>query len=131
MMDAVTGVRNMKPLALVIEDTEDLASVFSTAMERAGFESEIIYNGAVALERLAEVAPDLVILDLHLPGVSGEKILKFIRSDSRLEKIKVIVATADSNWAEQLASDSTISMLKPISFTQLRQIAERLRPQDA
>ena len=121
----------MKPIAFVIEDTEDLASVFSTAMERAGFEVEIIYNGAVALERLVEIVPDLVILDLHLPSASGEKILKFIRSDSRLEKIKVIVATADSNWAEQLASDSTISMLKPIGFTQLRQIAERLRPQDA
>ena len=69
----------MKPLALVIEDSEDVAIVFHTAMERAGFESEIISDGAVALERLAEIVPDLVILDLHLPGVSGEQILKFIR----------------------------------------------------
>lgn len=121
----------MKPLALVIEDSEDVAIVFHTAMERAGFESEIISDGAVALERLAEIVPDLVILDLHLPGVSGEQILKFIRSDSRLEEIKVIVATADANWAEKLASTSTISMLKPISFTQLRQIAERLKPQES
>lgn len=120
----------MKPLALVIEDSEDVALVFQTAMESAGYESETISDGAVALERLAEVVPDLVILDLHLPGASGEQILKYIRSDSRLEDIKVVVATADSNWAEKMASDSTISMLKPISFTQLRQIAERLRPGD-
>ena len=119
----------MKPLAFVIEDTEDVALVFHTAMERAGYESEIIYDGAVALERLAKIVPDLVVLDLHLPGISGEEILKHIRSDSRLENIKVIIATADSNWAEKLASDSTISMLKPISFTQLRQIAERLNLQ--
>jgi len=118
----------MKPFALVIEDTEDVALVFQTAMERAGFESEIVSNGARALERLAEVVPDLVILDLHLPEISGEQILKYIRSEARLENIKVIVATADSNLAEKLASASTITMLKPISFTQLRQIAERLKP---
>ncbi len=120
----------IKPLAFVIEDTDDIAQVFRTAMEKAGYEFEIIPDGGLALKRLAEVVPDLVILDLHLPGASGEKILKYIRSDSRLENINVIVATADSNWADKLSGDSTISMLKPISFTQLRQIAERLRPRD-
>lgn len=120
----------MKPFAIVIEDTDDIAQVFQTAMEQAGFESEIIPDGERALERLAEIVPDLVILDLHLPKVSGEQILKYIRADSRLANIKVIVATADSNWAEKLASESTISLLKPISFTQLRQLAERLKPRD-
>ena len=118
----------MKPLALVIEDSEDVALVFHTAMEKAGFEAETIYDGTLAQTRLAEVVPDLVVLDLHLPGTSGEEILNYIRSDPRLEKLKVIVATADSNWAEKLASASTISLLKPISFTQLRQLAERLKP---
>ena len=66
----------MKPLALIIEDSEDVALVFHTAMERADYAAETIYNGSVALERLAEVVPDLVVLDLHLPGVSGEQILK-------------------------------------------------------
>ena len=87
----------MKPFAIVIEDTDDIAQVFQTAMEQAGFESEIIPDGGRALKRLAEIVPDLVILDLHLPKVSGEQILKYIRSDSRLADIKVIVATADSN----------------------------------
>jgi len=117
----------MEPLAFVIEDSEDVAMVFHTAMETAGYKSETIYDGAVAIKRLAEVVPDLVILDLHLPGASGEQILKHIRSDARLKNIKVIVATADSNWAEKLSSESTISLLKPISFTQLRQLAERLK----
>ena len=120
----------MKPLALVIEDTDDVALVFQTAMEQAGFEAEIINNGAHALERLDDAIPDLVLLDLHLPGASGEQVLKYIRSDSRLENINVVVTTADSNWAEKLSSESTISMLKPISFTQLRQIAEQLKSHD-
>ena len=118
----------MKPVAFVIEDTEDIALVFGTAVDRAGYEVVTIYDGAVALERLAEVIPDLVVLDLHLPGASGEQILKYIRSDSRFDNTKVILATADSNWAEKVQGESTISMLKPISFTQLRQLAERLKP---
>jgi len=114
----------------VIEDTADIALVFQTALEQAGFETEIISNGSLALARLTETIPDLVLLDLHLPEVSGEKILKYIRSDSRLEGTKVILATADSILAEKLTSDSTITLQKPISFTQLRQLAERLRPRD-
>jgi CheY-like chemotaxis protein len=100
-------------------------------MEEAGYETEIIGDGVLALERLTESVPDLIVLDLHLPGASGEQILKFIRSEPRLEKTKIIVATADSNLAEKLASESTISMLKPISFTQLRQLAVRLKPHNS
>jgi len=120
----------MKPVAFIIEDTEDIALVFGTAVDRAGYEVVTIYDGALALEHLAETVPDLVILDLHLPEVSGEKILKYIRSDSRFESTKVILATADSILAEKLAGDSTITLQKPISFTQLRQLAERLRPRE-
>ena len=120
----------MKPLAFVIEDTEDLALVFQTAVERAEFEVQIIDNGNLALDRLAEIVPDLVVLDLHLPGASGERILKYIRSDSRFENTKVIVATADSSSADKVASQSTLTLLKPIGFTQLYQLAERLRPRD-
>jgi len=79
----------MKPLAFVIEDMEDVALVFHTAMEKAGFESETIYDGAQALERLARVVPALIVLDLHLPGASGEQILEYIRSDSRFEATKL------------------------------------------
>jgi CheY-like chemotaxis protein len=118
----------MKPLAFVIEDMEDVALVFHTAMEKAGFESETIYDGAQALERLARVVPALIVLDLHLPGASGEQILEYIRSDSRFEATKIIVATADVNWADKLTDRSIYIILKPIGFTQLRDMAERLRP---
>jgi len=99
-------------------------------LEQAGFDTDIVSNGSLALVRLAETVPDLVLLDLHLPEVSGEQILRYIRSDTRFDKTKVIIATADSILAEKLTSDSTITLQKPISFTQLRQLAERLRPRN-
>ena len=118
----------MKPLAFVIEDMEDVALVFHTAMDQAGFEAETIYDGTQALERLAEVVPELIVLDLHLPGATGEQILEYVRSDSRFEATKIVVATADVNWADRLTDRSIYIILKPVGFTQLRDMAERLKP---
>ncbi len=117
-------------LALIIEDDQRLAAIFAQAMKMAEFETELIYDGEAALVRLAETTPAVVVLDLHLPHVSGADILHQIRADTRLAKTKVILATADSVMAETLHSEADLILLKPISFTQLRDLAARLRPTD-
>jgi len=75
---------------------------------------------------LKEIVPDLIILDLHMPGVTGEELLKQIRADERMEKTRVIIASADALRAQQLSSQVDMVLLKPISFTQLNQLAGRL-----
>lgn len=115
-----------KSLALIVEDNEDVAYIFSEAAEEAGFQTEIIMSGDEALKRLASVIPTLVILDLHLPQVHGEDILAQIRSDPRLEKTRVIVATADASKAEELNDIADLVLLKPIGFFQLRDLAARM-----
>ena len=117
---------NETPKALIIEDYVDQAIVFDTAVKMAGFETEMIVDGALAQERLKEVVPDLIILDLHMPGVTGEQLLKQIRADARMEKTRVIIASADALRAQQLSSQVDMVLLKPISFTQLNQLAGRL-----
>ena len=71
------------PRAFVIEDDEFIAYIFSAAVKEAQFDPLIIRDGISALETLKTEIPDLIILDLHLPGVSGINILREIRSDSR------------------------------------------------
>lgn len=112
--------------ALIIEDEADLATIFSEALRAGGFDTEIIQDGAVAVERLKVVVPVVVVLDLHLPHVAGPDILRQIRSDERLQKTRVLVATADASMAETLLDDADLVLLKPISFAQLRMMAERL-----
>lgn len=112
--------------ALIIEDDEDLATIFSEALKAGGFQTEIIYDGAIARQRLAEVSPDVVVLDLNLPHVDGNQLLTQIRSDARIEKTRVIVATADSGMANMLDHEADLVLLKPISFVQLRTMAERM-----
>jgi CheY-like chemotaxis protein len=118
------------PLALIIEDDEYQADIFSLALQAAEFESEVVNDGAVALTRLAAITPDLVILDLHLPSFSGRDILHQIRADKRLTETRVILATADAVMADLLRDESDLVLLKPISATQLRDLAIRLRPLD-
>ena len=53
--------------ALIVEDDKDLSTIFSIALQEADFETEIVSTGDKALERLADIVPDVVVLDLHLP----------------------------------------------------------------
>ena len=119
-----------KPLVLIIEDEQDLAEIFSLALQSVGFEIEIIANGDTALARLAEATPDLVVLDLHLPRVAGGKILQYIRADERLAKTRVMLATADALTAEKLRGEADLILLQPISIDQLQLLATRLRRPD-
>ena len=120
-----------KRSAMIIEDNEDLAIIFAEALQAAGFDTGIIQDGDTARARLKSCAPNIIILDLHLPYVSGEDILKQIRADERLVETRVIIATADPRMADMLKDQADLVLLKPISFGQLRDLAARLSPQPA
>jgi DNA-binding response OmpR family regulator len=125
-----TDASSEKPLALIIEDDRKQATIFDQALRMVEFETEIIRDGKAALERLAATVPVLVVLDLHLPYVSGSDVLRQIRADERLAKTRVILATADHRIAEHLWEKSDLVLLKPVSFNQLRDLAARLRSID-
>lgn len=120
-----------KPLALIVEDEEMLATIFDQAMVMAGFETEVIRDGRAAIERLETLTPDIITLDLHLPYVSGEEILDHIRSQPRFDNSRVIIATADARMGEYLDRKADLVLIKPIRFSQLRDLAARLRPVDS
>lgn len=111
-------------LAFVIEDNLDLADIFHEALLETGFEPEIITTGDEAIRRLAVKTPSAVILDLHLPHVSGPDILKEIRADPRLADTLVIVVTAYQRMAEGLHSQADLVLLKPVGFNQMRDVAQ-------
>jgi len=118
---------NTKPLALIIEDHQDQNLVFTAALSQAGYDTESILDGQVAQNRLNEIVPSMVILDLNLPGIHGRSLLSQIRHDERLVDVSVILTTADSRQAEELRSQSDIVLLKPISFSQLSILASRFK----
>ena len=119
-------MNTQKPIALIIEDDEDLSIIFSEALNAAGFQTETIRNGRLAIERLGVVTPEVVSLDMHLPEISGLEILKFIRSEKRLALTNVVVTTADAVMAEQVRDIADFVLIKPITFGQLRDLTARL-----
>lgn len=115
-----------KPLAFIVEDHEMLSSLFEEAFVEAGYETEVALDGQVASTRLKEIVPSLILLDLHLPHVSGAELLKQIRADSRLDDTRIIVASADGTWSGHLDKDVDFVLNKPVSYVQLRTLASRL-----
>lgn len=117
------------PLALIIEDDKKLSFLFAEAMREAKFETEIIEDGRTAIKRLSGKPPTVVILDLYLPYISGDKILSKMRADKRFANTRIIIATADAFMAEGLREDSDLVLIKPISIKQLRKLALQFHPQ--
>jgi two-component system response regulator RegX3 len=115
------------PQALIVEDHVDTGIIFANALQGAGFECEIIRTGDEALTRLAETTPAVVVLDLELPGVPGEEILRQIRADARLARTRVIIATALPDRAEGVEEEADLVLIKPFSYGQLRDLAARMR----
>lgn len=115
-----------KPLALIIEDEFDLSEIYSKALQGGGFETEIIRDGKAALNRLTGNPPDIVILDLHLPHVEGATILQHIRANENFKQTTVIITTADERLAEEMDHGADLVLLKPVSISQLRELANRL-----
>jgi CheY-like chemotaxis protein len=117
-----------KPLAFIVEDNQDTVVIFQKALELAGYEVKVALDGAVAQKQLGVIVPALIILDLHMPNVSGDVLLKQVRADERLESTRVFLATADANMASHLRDQAELVLLKPIGFSQLKELAERFRP---
>lgn len=117
-----------KPFALIIDDDRDIVSLFRNVLDLAGYRTEIILHGKTAVERLATSTPDIVLLDLNLPGVSGTEILHMIRSHENLKNTRVVVITGYSHIAQTLEDEADLVLLKPVNIDQLTSLVQRLRP---
>ena len=116
----------MSDMGIVVEDDEDLAFIFTEALEKADYQVETIRDGLSAQRRLLQIQPHIVVLDMHIPIISGADILKQIRSDERLKHTVIVIATADARLGEAYTDVADFVLIKPITFTQLRDLTARL-----
>ena len=114
------------PSALIIEDEPDLATIFSRALIAGGFSTDIAPNGKTTLTYLEQNVPDVIVLDLHLPDIDGLELLYKIRADERLAKTKVIIASADAQMVQLAEDKADLILIKPVSVSQLKDLALRL-----
>ena len=91
-MSAESGSKKI----LVVEDDKDIAGLVAHHLERAGYITEILNVGTDVLPRVSREPPDLVVLDLMLPELSGLEICRTIRATPSIADIPVIMLTAKS-----------------------------------
>jgi diguanylate cyclase (GGDEF)-like protein len=117
-----------KPSALIVEDDRDIGALFRHVLDLAGYRTEIVLHGQVAVEHLAKSTPDIVLLDLNLPGVSGGEILVRMRSDERLKNVPVVVITAHAHLIETLTVKPQLVLIKPVNIEQMTNLISRICP---
>ncbi len=87
---------------LLIEDNADLAYGLRNNLEIEGYQVEVVGDGAKGLTRARAVKPDLVILDLMLPGMDGFRVLRALRDDGAAGEMPVLILTARGEEADKV-----------------------------
>jgi diguanylate cyclase (GGDEF)-like protein len=117
-----------KPFALIVEDDRDIVALFRHVLDLAGYRTEIVLNGKVAAELLASTTPDIVLLDLGLPGMPGGEILMMMRADERLKNVPVVIITAHAHLVEMLPVAPQLVLIKPVNIEQMSNLIQRICP---
>lgn len=102
-------MKNVRKI-LIVEDDEVLASVYETRLGMEGFHSKQVNNGEEALSVIQDYRPDLILLDVMMPRISGFDVLDIIRNTPSIANTQVIMLTAlgqdsDIERAEKLGAD--------------------------
>ena len=117
-----------KHRVLIVEDEHDIAGLIKHTLERNGeAEAEVVHSGDAALKAVAAHAPDLVILDLNLPVLSGQEVCRVLRSRSDARHLPIIMLTArtgENDRVSGLDAGADDYVTKPFS---LRELAARVR----
>jgi CheY-like chemotaxis protein len=113
---------------LIIEDEADAAELFAEMMRVSGFRVLKTSSSTPALSLIATEKPDLIILDIMMPDISGLDILREIRQDPALADIPVVVVSAKSMPADiriGMEAGASTYLTKPVGFLELKEAVER------
>lgn len=113
---------------LIIEDEEDAAELFAEMMRVSGFRVLKTSNSAPAIAMMSAERPDVIILDIMMPEVSGLDLLRQMRRDPKLAGIPVVVVSARSMPADirsGMEAGASTYLTKPVGFLELREAVQR------
>jgi two-component system phosphate regulon response regulator PhoB len=91
-----------EPRILLVEDEPDIAEVLRFNLEKADFDVEIERRGDQALEAIRRQAPDLIVLDLMLPGLDGLEVTRLIKRDPATARIPLVMLTAKGEEVDRI-----------------------------
>jgi len=114
---------------VIVEDEPDAAEMLAEMMRVSGFRVVKSYSSGPAMEMISNERPDVVILDIMMPDISGLEVLHFMRKEPATAGIPVVVVSAKSLPADvQIGMDAgaSIYLTKPVGFLDLKNAIERV-----
>lgn len=116
------------PLALVVDDDEDSRKILSKVAEKQGFRVQQACDGETAIRLQRELRPDLILLDVSMPGISGLDALREIREVDPHVAVVVVSGAADAEIGEKALDLGAVNYVgKPFDVREMRFVLERLR----
>lgn len=112
----------MKKKAFVVDDSRAAADSLSRMLSLLDIEPVVCLGPREAIQRLSNDLPDLMLLDINLPGASGLEVVKYLRRDPRTTDLPVIIVSPETQAAEMkraLKAGANIFLPKPVSFEHL------------
>lgn len=114
---------------MIIEDEPEAAELFGEMMRLNGFRVLKLFSSGPAIPMIIQEKPDVIILDIMMPDISGLEVLRYMRRESVLASIPVIVVSAKSMPGDikiGLEAGASMYLTKPVGFLELKQAVEQV-----
>jgi CheY-like chemotaxis protein len=119
----------MNKTALVCDDNRETAEGIVKMLSLVGFQCRAVYSPRVAIESMSRGLPDLLVIDIHMQGVDGHEVIRFIRRDPLLCPVPILAVSSDTQDAivsSILAAGANAFLPKPVEFDDLEQTLQKI-----
>jgi CheY-like chemotaxis protein len=110
---------------LVVDDSVDMAESLAMLVESAGHESRTVHDGPSTLKAALDFVPNVVLLDIGLPGMNGYEVAKQLRQEPQLKDAVLVASTGYGRESDRQASVEAgfdYHLVKPAEFSEVRRI---------
>ena len=86
----------MPRYALVVDDTRIAATTIAQALTLLGYRAQVAYSPRVAIESIFKRVPDVILLDINMPGIDGVEVCRYLRRDPHTEKVPIVAMSSEA-----------------------------------
>lgn len=119
----------MAPTALVVDDNRETADGIVKMLTLLGFQARPVYSPRLAIENMSHALPTLLVLDVHMQGVDGGEVIRFIRRDPLLAPVPILAVSSDTQDAIVsgiIKAGANAFLPKPVEFDALEETLGRI-----
>ena len=117
----------MAKKGLVVDDSRTTAMLLSKMLSAMDFETTVCLSPREALQHLLKSTPDVILLDVNMPGIDGLEVMRYIRRDPLSAKLPVVIISSDAaadEISKALLAGANVFLPKPVNFESLKLAVE-------